>query len=91
MDPPRGGHQHALVTVTAKTDASFVIESVQLLSSGEAAHAKQSLLKLLHMAMHIHARDRKRTVEWTDGFSPITARKCKRVGRSPTDAPLPHP
>ena len=62
---------------------------LQLLSSDEAAQAKQSLLKLLHMAMHIHGRDRKRTVEWTNDFSPVTARKCKRVGRYPTDAPLP--
>ena len=72
LDPPRGGTQAALVTLTAKTDVSFVVESVQLLSSDEAAQAKQSLLKLLHMAIHIHSRDRKRTVEWTDGFSPIT-------------------
>ena len=64
---------------------------LQLLSSDEAAQVKQSLLKLLHMAIHIHSRDRKRTVEWTSGFSPITARKCTRVGRSPTDAPLPDP
>ena len=79
------------MTLTAKTDVSFVVESVQLLTSDEAAQAKQSLLKLLHMAIHIHSRDRKRTVEWTDSFSPKTARKCSRVGRSPTDAPLPDP
>ena len=89
MDPPRGGIQHALVIVTGKTDVSFVVESVQLLSPEEAVEAKQSLLKLLHMAMHIYRRDRKRAVEWTDDFSPATSRKCKRVGRSPTDAPLP--
>ena len=75
LDPPRGGTQAALVTVTAKTDVSFVVESVQLLSSDEAAQAKQSLLKLLHMAIHIHSN----------------ARKCTRVGRSPTDVPLPDP
>ena len=91
LDPPRGGTQAALVTVTAKTDVSFVVESVQLLSSDDAAQAKHSLLKLLHMAIHIHSRNRKRTVEWTDGFSPKMARKCTRVGRSPTDAPLPEP
>ena len=61
--------------VTAKTDVSFVIESVQLLSSDEAAQAKQSLLKLLHMAMRIHGRDRERTVEWSENFSPIAARE----------------
>ena len=88
LDPPRGGTQHALVIVTAKTDASFVVESVQLLSSEEAARAKQSLLKVLHMAMHIHGRDRKRALEWGETFSPAASRKCRRVGRSPTDAPL---
>ena len=91
LDPPRGGNQDALVIVTAKTDDSFVIESVQFLNSDEAAQVKQSLLKLLHLAMHIHVRDRKRAVEWSDAFSPLTARKCSRVGRSPTDAPLPDP
>ena len=45
LDPPRGGTQHALAIVTAKTDASFVVGSVQFLSSEEAAQAKQSLLK----------------------------------------------
>ena len=77
------------MTVTAKTNVSFVVESVQLLSSDEAIQAKESLLKLLHMAMHIYSRDRKRTIEWTNNFSPMTARKCTRVGRSPADAPLP--
>ena len=65
LDPPRGGTQHALVIVTAKTDASFVVESVQLLSEEEAAQAKQSLLKVLHIAMRIHGRDRERTIEWS--------------------------
>ena len=77
--------------VTAKTEDSFVIESVQFLNSEEAAQVKHSLLKLLHLAMHIHVRDRKRAVEWSDAFSPVDARKCRRVGRSPTDAPLPDP
>ena len=91
LDPPRAGTQAALVTVTAKTNASFVVESVQLLTSDQALQAKESLLKLLHMAMHIYSRDRKRTIEWTNNFSPMMARKCTRVGRSPTDAPLPEP
>ena len=75
LGPPRGGSQDALVTVTAKTDVSFVVESVQLLSSEEAARAKQPLLKLFHMAMHIHGRDRKRTVEWGENFSPVAPRE----------------
>ena len=89
LDPPRGGTQHALVIVTAKTDASFVVESVQLLSPEEVAQAKQSLQKVLNMAMHIYGRDRKRAVEWSEDFAPISSRKRTRLGRSPTDAPLP--
>ena len=89
LDPPRGGNQAALVIITGKTKDSFVLESVQPLSSEAAAQVKLSLLKLLHLAMHIHGRDRKRAVEWDEGFSPVDARKCSRVGRSPTDAPLP--
>ena len=77
--------------VNAKAEDPFVLESVQFLNSDEAAQVKQSLLKLLHLAMHIHVRDRKRAVEWSDAFSPLLARKCSRVGRSPTDAPLPDP
>ena len=50
--------------------------SVQLLSSDEAAQAKESLLKLLYMAMHIHSRDRKRSIEWTDGFSLLGPRNA---------------
>ena len=89
IDPPRGTTQRALVIVTGKTDASFVVESVQLLSPEEAAQAKQSLQKVLNMAMHIYGRDRKRAVEWSEDLTPISSRKCTRLGRLPTDAPLP--
>ena len=40
LDPPRGGNQEALVIVTAKTEDSFVIESVQFLNSDEAVLAQ---------------------------------------------------
>ena len=45
LDPPRGGTQHALVIVTAKTDASFVVESAQLLSAEEAAQSQAAPAK----------------------------------------------
>ena len=89
LDAPRGGSQHALVIVTAKTEVSFVIESVQLLTPVEAIQVKISLLKLLHMATHIHGRDHKRAGEWSDDFSPVTAKKCRMVGRYPNGSPLP--
>ena len=91
LDPPRGGTQHALVTVTAKANDAFVVESVQLLTPDEAAQSKKSMIKLLHLAIHIHGRDRKRADEWSDSFSPANAKTCRRVGRFPTDAALPDP
>ena len=90
VDPPRGGKQDALVLITAKSNDSFVTESVQLLTPEEAADVKQSLLKMQQLAMHIHVRDRKRARQWTDELSPIIGRKCSRIGRSPTDLPLPN-
>ena len=69
-----------------------VIENISLSAMADnGTLLRGDMPKLLHMAMHIHSRDRKRTIEWTDGFSPMTARKCTCVGRSPTDAPLPDP
>ena len=76
LDPPRGGTQHALVIVTAKTDASFVVESAQLLSDEEAAQDKQPLPKVLHMATHIHGRCRERAVEWSETCSPVAPRNA---------------
>jgi hypothetical protein len=91
LDPPRGGSQHALVVITGKTVDAWVVESVQLLSPDEAAKASESFKNLLHLAMHIHARDRKRAITWTDQCSPALARKCSRLGRSPTDNNMPDP
>ena len=90
VDPPRGGKQDALVLITAKSNDSFVTESVQLLTPEEAADVKQSLLKMQQLAMHIHVRDRKHARHWDDEISPTCARKCSRIGRSPTDLPLPN-
>ena len=91
LDPPRAGKQDALVIITARTEDSFVVESVQFLKSDEVAEVKQSLLKLLQLAVHMHGRDRKRAVEWSDDFSPFTSKKCLRVGGSPADVFLPDP
>ena len=92
LDPPRGGCQHALVTITCKTADAFIVESVQLLNAEEALLASHSLQQMLYLAMHIHSRDRKRAaVEWTEDFSPFAARKCSRLGRYPTDGGMPDP
>jgi len=91
LDPPRGGCQHALVTITGKTADAWVVESVQLLTQDQATKASSALQQLLHLAMHIHARDRKRAIAWTDDCSPLAARKCSRPSRYPTDQGMPDP
>lgn len=87
LDPPRSGPQHALVTITGKVDDAFVVEQVQLLTPAEAADAQASLLKLLHLAVHLHT-NRKRAVPWDDQASPAKAKKCRALGRSPTSADI---
>ena len=78
------------MTITAKIKDVFVVDQVQPLSSEEAANeAKQSLLKLIHLAREIGKEDRKRNIPWTDFESPASGKKCRHLGRSPTDAPLP--
>ena len=90
MDPPRGGGLFALVTITAKIGEVFVVDQVQhLLSEERANEAKESLLKLLHLAREFGNEDRKRDAPWTDAESPASAKKCRKLGRSPTDSPLP--
>ena len=91
LDPPRGGAQHALVTVTGKTDDAFVVELVQHLSAEAAAIARTSLLKLLRLAVDINSSDLKRSAPWTTDNSPASAKKCKRLGRCPTAEPLGEP
>ena len=69
LDPVRGKPQHALVTITAMLGDTFVVETVQLLDAESTSKAKESLKRLQYLAMHIHVRDKKRQVTWTErGF-----------------------
>jgi hypothetical protein len=61
-----------------------------LLNKDDSEKVKESLNYLMQLAMHIFNRDRKRKVEWNDTFSPFAnKRACTRMGRAPSDAPLP--
>ncbi len=91
LDPPRGAHQFALVTATSKADDTFIVEHVQLLDQPRAEEAARALQKLLQLAVHINQRDRKRTLPWTEDFSPKMSKKCMSLGCSPLDEPLPSP
>ena len=88
LDPPRGGTQHALVTITGKIDDVFVVDQVQLLDPGEAAEAKRSLSQLLHLAVRIYQKDSKRNCPWDNNMSPVQAKRCRVLGRSPTGPPI---
>jgi len=88
LDPPRGGGQHALVTITRQIDDVFVVEQVQPLSPQEAAAAKQSLSQLFQLAVRINQKDRKRNSLWNDNMSPVKAKQCRILGRSPTGPPI---
>ena len=89
LDPPRGGAQHALVTISAKIDDTFIIDQVQLLSADEAAKAAASLRVLLTLAKQMHSSSRRRGNPWNDTFSPAIAKKCRMIGKSPTEASIP--
>ena len=91
LDPPRGGAQCALVTITGKIDDVFVVEHVQHLSPSEAEAAKISLRQLLLLASQGRLKDLKRNAPWTDDMSPAKARRCRTLGRSPTAPPIASP
>ena len=91
LDPVRGKPQHALITITAMLGDSFVVETVQLLDIEAAAHARGSLKKLQFLAMHIHARDKKRQVAWAEEASPAHAKKRRILGRNGTDVAIQPP
>ena len=69
-------------------DDTFVADQVQLLSAEEADKVKNSLKFLIRLATLLNSPSRKRGAPWTNDFSPVTAKKCRSLGRSPTAAPL---
>jgi hypothetical protein len=91
LDPVRGKCQPALVTISGKIDEAFIVEQVQLLAPDIADKAKASLRTLLLVAMHLHSRDKKRQVIWNEQSSPGSAKKCRTLGRSATDAEVTPP
>ena len=88
MDPPRGGAQHALVTLSAMMGDVFIVDQVQQFTVEDAELAKTSLQTLLCLAEQIHLPSRKRGASWSNAFSPAAAKKCRILGRSPSAAPL---
>ena len=74
LEPVRGKPQHALITITAMFGDNLVAENVQLLDTGFAAQAKESLKKKGSSwqctSMPV---TKKRQVAWTEQTSPAQA------------------
>ena len=86
LDPPRGQKQHALVTITDVAAGQFVVETVELVSSENANHLTTSMTTWARLAKELVLGDSgKRSLPWTDVSSPASAKKCRTLGRCPTD------
>ena len=86
LDPPRGQKQHALVTITDVAAGVFVVETVQLVSSEDANALTTSMTTWARLARELVLGDSgKRSLPWTDVSSPASAKKCRLLGRYPTD------
>ena len=91
LDPPaRQGVTHVLAIITAQVhESTFVAESVMLLTADEMQKAKIAMSRLLELAAEMYRTSSKRVASWTADVSPAMMKKCKVLGKSPTDAPLP--
>ena len=87
LDPPRGQKQHALVTITDMVkEGEFVVETVQLVTQEHVNALTTSMITWTRLAKELVVGDSgKRSLPWTEFSSPAGAKKCRVLGRSPTD------
>ena len=101
MDPPRGQKQQvALVSITGiatsneATDAAeeFVVDTVQLLRDDQASQLQIAFQKLIYYGTLVSQqppKERLRMQDWNESDSPMSAKKCRRLGKAPTGEELP--
>ena len=89
LDPPRGAKQHAIITITDVTaEANLVVEAVQHIPTDQVQRVTASFATWAQLAADlVLGTSDKRTLPWTDLSSPASAKKCRTLGRSPTDPP----
>ena len=71
---------------SAEKPAVFLVESLETIQDSEVEIAPDHIRRLIHFAFltaKIQGQTSKR--EWTEDMSPADARKCRRLGKSPTD------
>jgi hypothetical protein len=101
MEPLRGQKQQvALVMITGlaasdeATDAAkeFVVDSVQLLSDDQAIQLQHAFQKLIYYSTLVSQqppKERLKMEHWNESDSPMSAKKCRRLGKAPTGDELP--
>ena len=94
LEPPRGSpSQYALIVIADVLDnqspePNFIAESITLVSPMDIDAIKMSMNQLLYyVASAANMTGQKR--EWDDNFSPTKAKRCRTLGRAPTEAALP--
>ena len=69
-----------------ETPRVFLVESLEKIPDSEAETAPDHIRRLIHFASltaKMQGKSSKR--KWTEEMSPANARKCRRLGKSPTD------
>ena len=87
LDPPRGQKQHALVTITDMVkEGEFVVETVRLVTQEHVNALTTSMTTWTRLAKELVVGDSgKGSLPWTEFSSPASAKKCRTLGRCPTD------
>ena len=70
---------------------TFMVERVQLLSDADVDQCKRMLSKLAYLtAQYAYSSTRADKIKWQDEmFTPLHAKKARKLSASPTDASLP--
>jgi hypothetical protein len=76
------------------TDAAkeFVVDSVQLLSDDQAIQLQHAFQKLIYYSTLVSQqppKERLKMEHWNESDSPMSAKKCRRLGKAPTGDELP--
>jgi hypothetical protein len=85
LDPQRQQAQHAVVIISGFEGDVLLAETVELVTELEARKIDVALRTEMTLAMEVLAGDVGGCVSWNDDCSPMKARTCRSLGRSPTD------
>ena len=89
LDPPRGNKpQYAIAILTAMLPNGYVAEQIQLIAEHDAQHIKNALLMEMTLAEALSLQVPTAVEAWTPTVTPLNAKTCRTLGRSPTGEAL---